>query len=94
MIIIPAALPSKIVWDSENGKWKIVVKVDKEPGHDYLYSWMVIQKLCKNGQWRIENSPKHYPAYLKEKIKEFDVAIRSHKKEYLEGRKSEVGQIS
>lgn len=84
MVFIPKALPSKVVWDSDNGKWKIVVKVDKEPGHDFLYSWIVVQKLCKNGKWRIENSRKHYPAYLQEKVKEFEVAIRNRKQEYFE----------
>ena len=49
MVIIPAALPVKIDWSSENGKWKIVVKVDKEPGYDYLYSWMVVEKATQVG---------------------------------------------
>lgn len=81
-VFIPATLPAKIDWESANGKWKIVAKVDKEPNHDSLYSWMLIQKLDKCGKWINEYSRKKYPAYLKEKIKAFDEAIRKCKRDY------------
>lgn len=86
MVIIPEVLPAKVSWISENGKWKIVAKVDKDPNHDFLYSWLLVQKVNKQGKWQNEYRHKHYPAYLSEKISEFEVAIRKRKKEYLEMR--------
>ncbi|QJT71667.1 hypothetical protein [Psychrobacillus phage Spoks] len=76
MVIIPSALPTKIHWISENGKWKIVAKVDEE-----LFSSLVVQKLNKYGKWINEYSRKQYPTYLKDKISEFETAIRKFKRE-------------
>jgi hypothetical protein len=90
MVIIPVALPSKIEWDSDNGKWKIFAKVDKEPFSESLYSWLLVQKLDEKGKWRIELSRKHYPAYLKETIAKFETAIRERKKENVKGVEEEM----
>jgi hypothetical protein len=86
MVFIPSSLPARVTWESDNGKWKILVKVDKHHAEKFLQSWLVVQKQDKNGRWKNEYSRKHYPAYLQSKIKEFEVAIRNRKNEFLEGR--------